>query len=376
MMATMISDSGWQRVGQYADRLVQEDRVPSLAIVAGGRQGPLRSHFAGRRTAAGPALVDEETVFLVASITKPLVAMAALQQIERGRLTLGDRVTDYLPEFGRHGKYGVEIRHLLTHTSGLPDMLPDNQELRQQNAPLSRFLQGVCEVELSFAPGRGVQYQSMGFVVLAEIVGRVAGVPLSELLAEEFFVPLGMSSTALGAPDAWWSGTPPLVDRIAEVRLPEAQVHGPDWNWNSRYWRQLGAPWGGLLTTAGDLAAYARMLLNGGVTPSGRRLLSRSALAAATVNQLACMKDVPEDERRCRPWGLGWRLHWPAHSANFGDLLGPRTFGHWGATGTVLWTDPDAESFAVILSTQPQEPAGGQLARLSNLIAAAWRQAG
>ncbi|MDO8942681.1 MAG: serine hydrolase domain-containing protein, partial [Desulfobacterales bacterium] len=164
--------------------------------------------------------------------------------------------------------------------------------------------------------------------------------------------------------------------RIAEVRLPEAQVHGPDWNWNSRYWRQLGAPWGGLLTTPGDLAAYSRMLLNGGVTPSGRRLLSEASLAASTTNQLACMKDVPEDERRCRPWGLGWRLHWPAHSANFGDLLGPRTFGHWGATGTVLWMDPDAEAFAVILSTQPQEPAGGQLARLSNLIAASWRKAG
>ncbi|WLD09979.1 serine hydrolase domain-containing protein [Planctellipticum variicoloris] len=370
-----ISDSGWRRVSEFADRLILEDRVPSLAVVAGGRHRPWRSHFAGLPTEAGTASVGPDTIFLVASITKPLVAMAAMQQIERGRLTLGDRITDYLPEFGRHGKYGVEIRHLLTHTSGLPDMLPDNQELRQQNAPLSRFLQGVCECELSFAPGRGVQYQSMGFVVLAEIVSRLAGAPLPELLAEEFFIPLGMSATALGGPDAWWTGTPPVVDRIAEVRLPEAQVHGPDWNWNSRYWRQLGAPWGGLLTTAGDLAAYARMLLNGGVTPSGRRLLSQASLAAATTNQLACMKDVPEDERRCRPWGLGWRLHWPAHSANFGDLLGPRTFGHWGATGTVLWMDPDAEAFAVILSTQPQEPAGGQLARLSNLIAASWRQA-
>lgn len=376
MAATTISDSGWRRVSEFADRLILEDRVPSLGMVAGGRQGPLRSHFAGLRSSAGTESIGPGTVFLVASITKPLVAMAAMQQIERGRLTLGDRITDYLPEFGRHGKYGVEIRHLLTHTSGLPDMLPDNQELRQQNAPLSRFLQGVCESELSFAAGRGVQYQSMGFVVLAEIISRIAGVPLPELLAEEFFIPLGMSATALGAPDAWWTGTPPTVDRIAEVRLPEAQVHGPDWNWNSRYWRQLGAPWGGLLTTAGDLAAYARMLLNGGVTPSGRRLLSEASLTASTSNQLACMKDVPEDERRCRPWGLGWRLHWPAHSANFGDLLGPRTFGHWGATGTVLWMDPDAEAFAVILSTQPQEPAGGQLARLSNLIAASWRKAG
>lgn len=373
MTGVTLSESGWRRVVEVADQLVSNGRLPALSIVAGGREGVAQAFSAGRRTVSGSEPVTANTIYLVASITKPLVAMAALQQVERGVLTLGDRVTDYLPEFGRHGKYGVEIRHLLTHTSGLPDMLPQNQELRQANAPLSLFLEGVYDCPLAFAPGRAVQYQSMGFLVLAEILNRVTGKPLSRLLAEEFFVPLGMTSTALGAPMEWFTGATRTVDRIAEVQLPEAQLQGHGWNWNSGYWRQLGAPWGGLLTTAGDLAAYARMLLLGGVTPGGRRLVAEATLAAATRNQLECMKDVPEDERRCRPWGLGWRLNWPAHSANFGDLLGTRTYGHWGATGTVLWIDPAAEAFAVILTTQPQEPAGGQLARLSNLIAAAWR---
>jgi CubicO group peptidase (beta-lactamase class C family) len=91
---------------------------------------------------------------------------------------------------------------------------------------------------------------------------------------------------------------------------------------------------------------------------------------AATRNQLEAMRDVPADDRRTRPWGLGWRLNWAAHSANFGDLLGPRSYGHWGATGTLMWVDPELEACAIVLTTKPQEPAGSYLARVSNAIAA------
>ena len=90
-----------------------------------------------------------------------------------------------------------------------------------------------------------------------------------------------------------------------------------------------------------------------------------------TTNQLQSMAAVPEADRRTRPWGLGWRLNWPGHSANFGDLLGPRTFGHWGATGTLTWIDPDADAFLVLFTTQPQEPEGRYLARISNMVCAA-----
>ena len=72
----------------------------------------------------------------------------------------------------------------------------------------------------------------------------------------------------------------------------------------------------------------------------------------------------------CRPTGV-WRLNWPAHSECFGDLLGPRSYGHWGATGTLCWIDPDVEAFCILFTTQPQEPEGRFLARISNLVAAA-----
>jgi CubicO group peptidase (beta-lactamase class C family) len=112
------------------------------------------------------------------------------------------------------------------------------------------------------------------------------------------------------------------------------------------------------------------MMLNGGVL-NQVRILSPATVRAMTTNQLEAMPLVPETDRRCKPWGLCWRLNWPAHSANFGDLLGPRTFGHWGATGTLCWIDPDAQAFCVLFTTQPQEPEGRFLARISNLVAAA-----
>jgi CubicO group peptidase (beta-lactamase class C family) len=80
---------------------------------------------------------------------------------------------------------------------------------------------------------------------------------------------------------------------------------------------------------------------------------------------------VPEEDRRCRPWGLGWRLNWPAHPESFGDLLGPRSYGHWGATGTLCWLDPDADAYAILFTTQPLGSDHGYLARISNIVASA-----
>jgi CubicO group peptidase (beta-lactamase class C family) len=100
-------------------------------------------------------------------------------------------------------------------------------------------------------------------------------------------------------------------------------------------------------------------------------IISRAAVRAATRNQFDSMREIPADDRRTRPWGLGWRLNWGAHSANFGDFLGPRAYGHWGATGTLMWIDPDLDASVILLTTQPQEPEGGYLARASNAIAAA-----
>lgn len=367
-----LDPARWQTAVDLAAKWAAEGKVPAITFATGTKDRVHGPASFGSLAVGKQQPLPPSPIYLIASITKPIVVMGFLKLVERGLATLGDRVTEYLPDFGKQGKYGVEIRHLLTHSSGLPDMVPGNVALRQANAPLSKFLEEACTVPLAFPAGRGVQYQSTGLLVLSEIMHQISGKLCAEFLRQEVCAPLGMHDTALGAPDAWFDGSTRLMDRVPEIRLEGDQLAGQGWNWNSRYWRQLGAPWGGLLTTAEDLAKLAQCLLRNGRTPDSRLLWSPATITAATTNQLAAMKEIPEDERRCRPWGLGWRLNWPAHSANFGDLLGPHTYGHWGATGTLMWIDPERGTFAIILTTQPQEPTGFFLARLSNAIAAAW----
>lgn len=362
-----LNEARWSAACGQLRAWCEDGTLPSATLIAGRGDVTVAPVIYGSQDLQKTTPIRDDACFLVASITKPIVASTALMLVERGQLVLSDKVIDYIPEFGRNGKNGIRIRHLLTHTSGLPDMLPNNVELREAGSPLSAFVEGTCECELDFAPGKGSRYQSMGLAILGEIIQRVSGVPCAEFVRQEIFEPLGMSDSHLGLPDAWFDEEPRQADRVAQIRIP-AEQEGKAWSWNERYWLQLGAPWGGLVTTASDLARFCRMMLG----RSDVDVLSPATIQAATCNQLEEMPDVPEVARRTKPWGLGWRLNWPAHSANFGDFLGPRTYGHWGATGTVLWIDPDQAAFMVLLTTCPQEPHGTWLAKISNMVAAAF----
>jgi CubicO group peptidase (beta-lactamase class C family) len=352
-----------QRAYDLLKKWADQDKLPAAALCVGRRGRIVAPRFFGRhRPEAGAPALRDDALFLVASITKPVTVTAAMMLVERGELALEDRVASYVPAFAARDKAAVQVRHLMTHTSGLPDMLPDNEKLRKAHKPLSAFVEATCRQPLLFAPGTRVSYQSMGTLMLAEIVHQITGKTAAEFLRQEVFKPLGMDDTSLG-----WQ--PAKKERIAAVRVAPEMVKA-DWSHNSPYWLGLGAPWGGMITSPADFARFCQLMLNGGELDDVR-LLSPATVRAMTSNQLACMAQVPEEDRRCRPWGLGWRLNWPGNSANFGDLLGPRAHGHWGATGTVCWIDPDAEAFCVLFTTQPQEPEGRFLARVCNLVAAA-----
>lgn len=365
----LLDAAAWRRVTQRAEQLCAHGEFPALAMEVhrGGRRTGVRAF--GRVQPDTGAVLPENAIFLVASLTKPIVAMAALLLVERGQLSLTDRVVDYIPEFSGADRKGITIRHLLTHTSGLPDMLPNNRALRERQSPLTEFVAGSCGVTLDFPPGRGVQYQSMGFALLGQIISQLSGMTYGEFLRREFFDPLGMQDTALN-PTVEWLHAPARAARLTMNRLPPDQVGQETWNWNSDYWRTLGAPWGGLLTTVHDLGRYCRMMLGDG-TLDTVRVLSPATVRAATTNQLDCLHDVPEADRRTRPWGFGWRMNWPSHSTVFCDLLPPEVFGHWGATGTLFWMDRRSETVAVLLSTQPLDMgSSAELTQLSNMIAA------
>lgn len=346
---------------RQVEQLCEQSGLPAVSVSAGYSDTEVVSGTwrNGQRQAS-------DCPYLVASITKPVVAMAAIHLVTSGKLLLNDRVAEWLPQFSRPGLRSITIRHLLTHTCGLPDMLPENQELRASRAGLQAFVDGVAECTPEFAAGTDCRYSSMGFAVLGRIVETITRASLQTFLAASFFEPLQMRSTWLGVPDAL---TESMLPEIALCELPVWQEDSAQWNWNSRYWRTLGAPWGGLISTAGDLGRYAQMILRQGRSSDGTQVLPPLAVSAATRCQTADMFSLSDTTRRMQQWGFGWRMNWPGHAASLSELLPPEAFGHWGATGTLMWICPTTDAWAVMLSTVPYERSQPALQRLSNVLA-------
>ncbi|MCE9562947.1 MAG: beta-lactamase family protein [Planctomycetes bacterium] len=339
--------------------------VPGGAIVVGRHGKIVAPRFFGRQGPEADAPpIREDGMFLMASITKPITYLGAILLVERGLLNLTDPVVRYVPEFKGKDKDLVLVRHLFTHTSGLPDMLPDNNELRRKHVPGQRFLDGaVRETTLAFKPGTQVSYQSTGTAVVAEIIQRLSGLTIAEFLKKEIFEPLGLKSSGLGAKGF-------QRERLVRVQVPDEQV-GSDWGWNSAYWQDLGAPWGGMFSSPEDFAVICQLMLSKG-THAGVKLLSPASVRAMTTNRLVEDPELPEAIARTKPWGLGWRLNHPGTSGSWGDLLGKEVFGHTGATGTTVWIDPQTQGFCILLTTAIREKAPWKLVHLSNAVAAAF----
>lgn len=343
----------------------EEKVVPGAAILVGRRGRVVEPQFFGRQgPEAGAEKIRRDGMFLLASISKPVTYLGAMKLVERGLLNLSDPVMRYIPDFAAHHKEDTLVQHLFTHTSGMPDMVPDNAELRKQHAPLSRFIEGAINAMPLFPPGTDYSYQSMGTLTVAEIIQRISGMTISAFLKKEILDPLGMESTGLGSKG---------LDRkrLVRVEIPAYQ-EGSDFGWNGRYWQEFGAPWGGMFSSPENFAKICQMMLNGGEL-DGVRILSDASVQAITTNRLADQPDLPEAVRRAKPWGLGWRMNHPGTSGSWGDLLGPRTFGHTGATGTMCWIDPDREGFCLLFSSAIRSRAPWRLVHLSNIVASAFR---
>ena len=353
-MAT--SDSLSEQLDSLFRALVEADEITAGVVVCGRTYESQQSAARGLLNVGGRD-VQLSDRFLVASLTKPMVASACLLLAARGQLTLADRVVHWLPEFSGGVRRPITIRHLLTHTSGLPEVWPDNIALREEHAPLSRFVVSGCHIEPVFRVGVKAEYSSVGYSLLGAVLERVDGRPLPQLMHEELFRPLGMTQTSLGLPEG------DAGDDIVEIRLPEEQQNS-NWGWNSRYWQQLGAPWGGVISTAEDVARFLQSFA--GWTDDG--LFSESLRQAAWTNQLPEM-GVESSSSHRRGWGLGWRLNWPGHAASLCELLPADTVGHYGATGSVMWVSENR--YAVALTSEPALTRPRTLQRISNVIASA-----
>ncbi|HWL10654.1 MAG TPA: serine hydrolase domain-containing protein, partial [Planctomicrobium sp.] len=132
----------WEHVLAFAEQQCRSGVLPALSLQVQRAGKTTGVHHFGSQRLEADVPVDEQTLFLIASLTKPMVAMGILLLVERGKLGLSQRVSEFLPDFREPARRLMTVRHLLTHTSGLPDMLPDNLPLRQAQAGLDAFLAG------------------------------------------------------------------------------------------------------------------------------------------------------------------------------------------------------------------------------------------
>ncbi|MCX6047190.1 MAG: serine hydrolase [Chloroflexi bacterium] len=358
-----LSQERLDRVYHFLDEAVQTGKIPGAAIQLARHGVAVAPRSFGRLglTPDSPPM-PPDAIFLTASVTKPVTVTAVMLLVERGKLLLDYPVCSIIPEFGANGKDQVTVRHLMTHTSGLPDMLPTDRSLRSQHAPLAEFVRQICALPLDFPAGANLQYQSCGTAMLGAIIERIEGVSLPAFLQREIFGPLGMVDTALGAQNL-------PAARIAQVNI-DAEMQGKDWGWNRPYWQHFGAPWGGMLATVRDMGRFCQLFLNGGEL-DGVRILSPATVQAMTTDQTAAMPALPELVRMSQSWGLGWRRQSTIGWSYLGNLTAPGAYGHGGATGTVVWMDPARALSCVLFTTQPAATSEGLLGRCSNLVAAA-----
>src|SRR5437588_5039866 len=151
----------WDDAAEVLERATEKKQVDAAVLhVAQGDESYTR-HF-------GKAASDD-AMFLLGSISKPINVTAVMTLFDRGKFRLDDRVKKFLPAFAGDGREDVTIRHLLTHVSGLPDQLANNNELRKKHAPLAEFAEQAIRAPLDFAPGTQYQYSSMGILLAARI---------------------------------------------------------------------------------------------------------------------------------------------------------------------------------------------------------------
>ncbi len=361
-----------QRAADMIESAVAQKMVPGAVALVGRGERTVLELAAGlavdRPDWQLPMRLD--TVFDLASLTKVCATLpAVLALLDRGQILLTDPVAAFIPQYGDGLKRKVTVRHLLTHSSGLPA-----GELLYQQPTREAARLRLLEVPLERAPGDRVVYSDIGFMLLGEIIERATGMFLQEYVGETVFKPLGMR-TARYSPLQPQGDAFPVEQRGVS---PGERVDAPDYaatEWMKDSGRltygtvhdenayALGGVAGhaGMFAAARDVALYARMWAAGG-----------ALFAPATVRAAIRLQTERLDGFR----GLGWCLRGDSYD-HMGDLWPDGGFGHTGFTGTSIAIDPESGLWFVLLTNRVhygRQNDPGRLRRLThNAVAAALR---
>ncbi|MBC8257213.1 MAG: serine hydrolase [Candidatus Marinimicrobia bacterium] len=281
--------------------------------------------------------VDGETIYDIASLTKVLAAVpVAMKLISQKKLSLDHTVEQFFPQFTGNGKEDVTIRHLLTHSSGLPGyyqfFLDDKIKTKAD------VMSYILNVELNVAPGTNFEYSDLGFILLSSIIEKVSGRTLDRLVQSWFFNPIEMKSTRYLPPMDWKLRIAPTeLDTLYRNRLIHGEVHD-----ENTYLMGGVSGHAGLFSTAEDIARYAQMLVDGGLW-NGKRFFKEEQ-----VQDFTTVQNIPQDS----DMALGWDTPSQSGKSIAGDYFTPGSFGHLGFTGTSLWIDPNQEIIIVLLTNR------------------------
>jgi CubicO group peptidase (beta-lactamase class C family) len=347
-----------EAVGAYMRKIVNLGALPLCEIlVARGSKIVLHDRHVHPKVAAEGFELTDDTIFEVASVTKPLCGLVVMRQVEMGHLSLDNPVAEYIPEFGKAGKGQVTTRHLLSHSAGMGDLIDGPQPTSTEE-----LLERIYDQPLVFEPGTRSSYCTLAFEVVAELVQRVGGKELAAM-GDDLFSSLGMGQTHFRArgefrsPSAWRTHALPLFDRDLRAHENpfdgEMEIH-PHFNYITGGGRGC--------SSAKDLAVFAQMMLNRG-SYGGARVLS-PASAERMVERQFVWSDTPERLTRADRYmyiskALGWMVRGEAFFFG-GDLMSPRAYFHGGAYGSRLLVDPDYDLVLVFMTSTWQNPVTGE----------------
>lgn len=322
---------GPERIDQLMEGAIAKGQIAGGVVLIGNRERVLLAKPYGRISPdphSAPVAVD--TIFDLASLTKVLATTPAIMKLaEERKLSLVDPLRRWFPEFEGKGKDEVLVVNLLTHTSGLDDFGLSSA------APMQSAVEGAAGQKLKGEVGSRFRYADINFILLAELVRRVSGVPLDVYTAREFYGPLGMTDTLFTPGAALHSR---IASTLASDRSP---LVGQPQDFLSR---QLGGVAGhaGLFSNAWDLSRFCRMIFNEGEL-DGRRVLQERTVRQMTAPYFSRKGQVVR--------GLGWDIASPFSSPR-GNGFSRSSFGHTGYSGTSLWLDPNAGLYVILLTTR------------------------